>query len=390
MDLIIVLIAISFLVMIFAKPFFTKLNIPLSFSAMFVGMVLGVFPLFQETANTDTFSWFANLGMLFMIFSIIFQMKRSNHKQDKALGKYLIKAGIKVITLELLIIFPVVYFFLEKNVLSTLLISLIFTTVAEVMIIPFLKKFNIINTKLGKSIVGIGVLDNAFEYLVILVASFSSVGGNADIKTLMIASVGSAIAFVLIRYFSKTKYIDHIVKNLDSNGLFLLSIGALFLFSGILSFIGLEFLGAVIAAILIRSIVKDLPKKHHDELNEIINASSEGLFGPIFFLWVGVTTNLMYLVQKPGLAIIFVLVGLFAKILPTIIATAKEMNIRSSIILGIALKFGSGIIFVKLLFEKGMITELTYTLTVAAILTYRILIPLLLGYFITKWKKDLV
>lgn len=390
MDLIIILIAISFLVIIFAKPFFNKLNIPLSFSAMFVGMVLGTLPLFQNTANTDIFSWFANLGMLFMIFSIILQMKGSKHKQDKALGKYLIKAGIKVITLELLIIFPLVYFFLEKNILSALLISLIFTTVAEVMVIPFLKKFKIINTRLGKSIVGIGILDNAFEYLVILIASFSSVGGNANIKTLTIAAVATIIAFILVRYFSKTKYLEHIIKNLDSNGLFLLSIGALFLFSGILSLIGLEFLGAVIAAILIKNIVKELPKKHNDELNKIINASSEGLFGPIFFLWVGVTTNLMYIVQKPGLAIIFVLVGLFAKIIPTIIATAKEMNVKSSVILGIALKFGSGIIFIKLLFEKGMITELTYTLTVAAILIYRIVIPLLLGYFITKWKKDLV
>ncbi|MCA9487848.1 MAG: cation:proton antiporter [Nanoarchaeota archaeon] len=390
MDLIIILIAISFLVIIFAKPFFNKLNIPLSFSAMFIGMVLGTLPLFQETANTDTFSWFANLGMLFMIFSIIFQMKGSKHKQDKALGKYLIKAGIKVITLELLIIFPLVYFFLEKNILSALLISLIFTTVAEVMVIPFLKKFKIINTKLGKSIVGIGILDNAFEYIVILIASFSSVGGDANIKTLTIAAVATITAFILVRSFSKTKYLEHIVKNLDSNGLFLLSIGALFLFSGILSLIGLEFLGAVIAAILIKNIVKELPKNHNDELNKIINASSEGLFGPIFFLWVGVTTNLMYIVQKPGLAIIFVLVGLFAKIIPTVIATAKDMNIHSSIILGIALKFGSGIIFIKLLFEKGMITELTYTLTVAAILLYRILIPLLLGHFITKWKKDLV
>ena len=201
MDLIIILIAISFLVIIFAKPFFNKLNIPLSFSAMFVGMVLGTLPLFQNTANTDIFSWFANLGMLFMIFSIILQMKGSKHKQDKALGKYLIKAGIKVITLELLIIFPLVYFFLEKNILSALLISLIFTTVAEVMVIPFLKKFKIINTKLGKSIVGIGILDNAFEYIVILIASFSSVGGDANIKTLTIAAVATITAFILVRSF---------------------------------------------------------------------------------------------------------------------------------------------------------------------------------------------
>ena len=54
----------------------------------------GLTRLFEDAANTDTFSWFANLGMLFMIFSIIFQMKGSKHKQDKALGKYLIKKGL--------------------------------------------------------------------------------------------------------------------------------------------------------------------------------------------------------------------------------------------------------------------------------------------------------
>ncbi len=390
MDLIIILIAISFLVVIIAKPFFNKINIPLSLSAMFVGMILGIFPIWQETAKSDAFSWIANLGMLFVIFSLIFQVHRSNRKKEKEFGKYLVKAGIIVIGLELLILFPLVYFFLENNFLSALLVSLIFTTVAEPLIIPFLKKFKIVNTKLGKSIIGIGVLDNAFEYIVIIIASFSSISGDADVKTLLITLILTIIAFLLVKYSSKTKYIEKIIKNLEPSSLFLFSISTLLLFGGILSLIQLEFLGAVIAALLMRNIVKDLPKGHTAKLTKIISVSSEGLFGPIFYLWVGLSTSLGYIIQRPMLAVLLVLIGLFAKIIPVIIATTKEMNLRSSFLLGIALKFGSGIVFIKLLFEKAVITELTYTLIIAAILIYRIIIPLLLGNLINRWKKEIV
>ena len=53
--------------------------------------------------------------MLFIIFALIFQIHRSNRKKEKELGKYLVKAGIIVMGLELLILFPLVYFFLETN-----------------------------------------------------------------------------------------------------------------------------------------------------------------------------------------------------------------------------------------------------------------------------------
>ncbi|MBT3298412.1 hypothetical protein HN385_05785 [archaeon] len=390
MDLIIILIAISFLAVILSKPFFNKINVPISLSAMFIGIVLGIFPIWQETAKSEGFSSLANVGMLFLIFSLIFQVHRSKRKKEKEFRKYLVKSGILIVTLELLILFPLVYFFLENNFLSALLVSLIFTTVAEPLVIPFLKKFKIVNTKLGKSIIGIGVLDNAFEYIVILIASFSSISGNADFKTLLITLSSTVVAFILIRQFSKTKYVEEFIIKLDSSRLFLLSIGTLFLFGGILSFVELEFLGAVIAAFLMRNVVKDLPKKHTDGLREVINVSSDGLFGPIFYLWVGLSTSLGYIVQKPMLAILLVVIGLFAKIIPVLIATVKDMNLHSSLILGVALKFGSGIVFIKLLFEKAVISELTYTLIIAAILIYRIIIPLLLGNLIKGWRKQIV
>lgn len=390
MDLILILIALAFLVVIVAKPFFNKINIPLNFSAMFIGMVLGLFPIWQETASSESFTWLANLGMLFMIFSILFQVKKSHDEKEKGFGKYLIRSSIIIIGLELLIIFPLVYFFLEKSILSALLISLIFTTVAEAMVIPFLQKFKIENTKLGKSIIGIGVLDDVLEFIVILVASFASINGNASVQTVLITLGIAVAAFLFIHYFSKIKYLKEVITHLNPGGMFLLAVGTLFLFAGVFSLIELDFLGAVIAALLMKNLVNDLPREHNDSLKKIIDACSEGLFGPIFFLWVGITTSLAYLVQKPLLALLFVIIGLFAKIVPSIIATKKDLNLRSSIILGVALKFGSGIIFIKLLFEKAMISELTYTLTIAVILLYRILVPLILGFLIKKWKKYIV
>lgn len=390
MDLIIILIAIAFLAVIIAKPLFNKLNIPLSFSAMFIGMFLGLFPIWTEVANTDSFIWLANLGMLFMIFSMIFQMSKSNIKKDKHFAKYLLKSSIILLGLEFLILFPIIYFFLESNLLGALLISLIFTTVAEAMVIPFLKKFNIVNTKLGKSIIGIGVLDNVLEMSVILIASFASINGNLDMNSLIITVIVGLTAFLFMKFFAKTKYIESIINHLNCSSLFLLAVGTLFLFSGIFSIIHMEFIGAIIGAFVMKHLVKDVPVIHKEQLKKSLSTTSDGLFGPIFYLWVGLSTSLIYILEKPILAILLVVVGLVAKIIPSIIATKKDMNLHSSVILGIALKFGAGIIFIKLLFEKGIISQLTYTLTIAAILIYRLIIPFLLGHYINKWRKDIV
>lgn len=393
MEFILLAIAIAFLSVILARPLFSKVKIPLSFSAMFVGMVLGLFPRFQEVAGSETFSWFANLGMLFMIFAMIFRIAskdKKNAKKDSHFAKYLVKSGFIIIILELAIVIPIVYFFLEQNWYSALLISLIFTTVNEAMILPFLEKFNILNSKLGKSIIGIGVLDNAFEYLVILLASFSAISGGVSLTSSAIVGGITVVLFFGLKFSVKTEYMKRILLAAGSHTLFLFSIGLLFLFAGLLGLINMEFIGAFLAAFLAKDMYKVAKSKEKKELSKSLDDAANGLFAPVFFLSVGLVTNISLVLSMPVIALIFVLVGFVAKILPTLLATSKELGWRSSVLLGICLKFGSGIIFVKLLFEYGMIKEITYTLVVAAILLYRVIIPFLLAYFIPRWKKFIV
>lgn len=393
MEYILLAIAISFLGVILSRPLFEKLKIPLSFSAMFIGMILGLFPVFQSVANSEIFKWFADLGLMFMIFAMIFKVLNKKEKpkvHQSNFKSYLIRSGITIITLELLFIVPIIYFFMEKDWYSAILISLIFTTVNEAMILPFLEKFNILSTKLGNSIIGIGIMDNVFEYLVILLASFSAISGGTDVKTTIFVGCATGVAFLWVKVFIKTNYGKRILNHAGSHTLFLLSIGILFLFAGLLALVGMEFIGAVVAALLVRDIYITVKEKYKIELEKSLDDASNGLFAPVFFLSVGLATNLLLMLSMPVIALTFVTVGFAAKIIPTIIATSKELGLHSSVILGICLKFGSGIIFVKLLFEYGMIKEITYTLIVAAIMLYRIIIPFLLAYLIPKWKRYIV
>jgi Kef-type K+ transport system membrane component KefB len=98
------------------------------------------------------------------------------------------------------------------------------------MLVPILQKFKLMKTQLGKSIVGIGVLNNTFEYLVLMATMIFRIRIEGGFGNIVISVVEVLILAIIIKLMKKSKRISNTIGNASINFLFLLSVGILFAF----------------------------------------------------------------------------------------------------------------------------------------------------------------
>ena len=113
-----------------------------------------------------------------------------------------------------------------------------------------------------------------------------------------------------------------------------------------------------------------------------------GFFAPIFFLWVGVDTDIGYLIKFPLLVLAVMALTKSTKVITSYIMGRKELGKHKSIILGVALsvKFSTSIVIIKLLFENELIPLTLYSVLVGATILFKFVVPFLMSFLIKHWK----
>ena len=191
----------------------------------------------------------------------------------------------------------VVHYVFNVSWFISVLVASSFATVGEAVLLPILDEFKLVKTKLGQTILGIGVLDDIVEIITIVVASI--VVGRAVGHSHFNIWINLAI---LISLFGVVFLLMKFHKNLDSfkfkdiSSFFLFVMFFIFLFIGIGRFVESAALGALLAGIALRNIV---PKDKLKFIDSEIKTMSYGFFAPIFFLGVGIDTDISYLITFP-------------------------------------------------------------------------------------------
>ena len=127
-----------------------------------------------------------------------------------------------------------VHFVFGYNWFLSFVVALSFATVGEAILVPILDEFEIVNTKLGQSIIGIGILDDAIEVFVLilvmlLIGRYTSISKSGIATVLISFFVLFCFLFLLTKIKKEGKKFGFI--NIETLFLFLLFV--LFLFLGI-------------------------------------------------------------------------------------------------------------------------------------------------------------
>jgi len=384
MDLLFLFLAFIFAVVFLIGRMLEKIRVPWIFSALLVGAALAFYNPFELVTSSQSFSILAQLGMYFLLFVIGFEIDLTKMKK---LGKFILKSTVAVIFLEAFFGTLVVHFIFGYAWFISFIVAISFATVGEAILIPILDEFKIINTKLGQSIIGIGTLDDILEIIILIVVII--IAGSTIQEPVSIGlTIGSlfilfGLAYGLTR-FSKT---GKKFKFTNIEMLFLFVLFIFFLFLGV----GELAQGGAIAALLAGIALKTfIPNKRLKTIESEVKTICYGFFAPLFFVWVGMSININYIIAYPLLIVLVVLVSAFAKLIGGYIFGKKELGKKQAILLGIGLsaRFSTSIIIVKILLDNNIIGIELYSVIIASSIIFTFLIPFLFSHLLVNWKEE--
>jgi len=360
-----------------------KIRIPWLFSALLIGLGIAAYNPFPAITSSDSFNFLAELGMYFLLFIIGFELDLKNIFKQKG---FVIKATTAIILAETLFGSILIHYIFDISWFISILVASSFATVGEAVLLPILDEFNLIKTKLGQTIIGVGVLDDVVEVITVIIASVLigrfagytsyNIWGNLVVLALLFGFV-----FILIKLHKRI----NTFKFKDISSIFLFVMFFMFLFIGIGKYVESAALGALLAGIAIKNI---LPDDKLEFIDSEIKTMAYGLFAPIFFLWVGIDTDMSYMIKFPLLILLVMLMTNTTKIVTSYLVGKKTLGGRKSIILGISLcvKFSTSIVIIKMLFENGLIPITLYSILIGTTIAFKFAVPFLLSYFIRRWK----
>ena len=373
--------------------FLSKFRIPNILAALFVGIALSYTPFFpfihSLSSFENTFSFLANLGVLFLLFYIGLQIELGEMKKSSSDIIWL-----TILNTTLPFIFGVIAMLLYGYGWAiALVIGMTRMPTAEAVIVPILDEFKMIKTRIGTFIIGAGVLDDVIEVILVGIVSIwiGSKGGqtHGGIVGLFIG----IFAFMLISWIFY-RWMPIIIKKFEPKNLSALMIFSLIILFGFGGFGEYVELGMVVGAITAGVIMRPLFEKEEQKgelLSKETQTLSYGFFGVIFFFWVGFNADIEGFLQEPLLAVVLYMAGTLGKLFGVLLMVPmKKMRFKEAIIVGVGLdaRLTTEIIVAQLLFSAALIDKHLFTALVAASSFTAITVPLVFSLLIRFWGEE--
>jgi len=360
-----------------------KIRVPWIFAALIFGFLLAIRNPFASITSSPEFNFLAQLGMYFLLFIIGFELDLAKLKKQ---GKFIIKATFFIIYLEAFFGTLLVHFVFGYEWLISFVVALSFATVGEAILIPILEELRIVNTKLGQSIIGIGALDDMIEiFVLVLIIFLIGSGTPADYSNATLTLISLLVLFCLAFGLTKLKKESAKFGFLAIENLFLFGLFVLFLFLGIGEYAHATAIAALLSGIALKTFI---PEERRKMIESEVKTMCYGFFAPLFFVWVGVTMNIDYLVSYPLFVLLVVGISGGVKILGSLLVGRKELGIKESILLGIGLsvRFSTSLVITKILFENGLIDVGLYSIIVASSIVFTFMVPVVFSNLLAGWK----
>ncbi len=371
----------------------SKFRIPTILAALFVGMALSYTPfstfVYSIAAFESTFSFLAELGVLFLLFYIGLQIELGEMRRSSSDIIWLTVLNTAI---------PFVFGFIAMLAygygwIIALVIGMTRMPTAEAVIVPILDEFRMIRTRVGTFIIGAGVLDDIIEVVLVGIVSIwigtkagESHGGIAPLLAGMSAFM--LISWLFYRWLPR---LIQYYKPENLSTLMIFSLVVVFGFGGLGEYVGLGMVvGAIVAGVIMRPLF-DSDEQKGELLSKTTQTLSYGFFGVLFFFWVGFNADMQGFLAEPLLAIVLYLAGTVGKLVGVLLMVPmKKMRFKEALVVGIGLdaRLTTEIIVAQLLFSAEIIDLKLFTALVAASSFTAITVPLLFAFLIRYWGKE--
>jgi Kef-type K+ transport systems, membrane components len=369
-----------------------KWRIPGILAALFVAMVAHYTPLGSELGQAplrEAFSFLAELGVLFLLFFIGLQIDLA---EMRALSRDIVRATVFNTALPFLLGMGVMLL-LGYGWLVAFVIGLTRMPTAEAVIVPILDEFRMVRTRVGEFIIGVGVLDDVIEVFLVAVVSVwigeRTLGAAGAERELLDILLGLAL-FGLAAWSAYRWLLPRVAGWLPRRprNLILLAMLVMFGFGGFAEYNHLGMVvGAIVSGMLLRPVFNRAGVAGEQAVSAV-RAVSYGLFGVVFFFWVGLSVDLGGLMEQPGLALLLFLAAFLGKLAGIfLLVPMHRLTAREAWLIGVGLnaRLTTEIIVAKLLLDARLIDVHLFTALVAASSLSTIVVPLAFTFMVNRW-----
>ncbi|MFH1053060.1 MAG: cation:proton antiporter [Candidatus Woesearchaeota archaeon] len=345
--LILVLLTASFII----SKFFSYIKIPPVLGPIIIGIFLGIpyVKAYLTSGNFALLEYLSNVGIIFLMFYL--GLKFDFLSLQKNVKKPLLISAFAFI-IPLLIGYFVSFFLFKLSMIESVIIGFSISISSAAVTVMILKDQNLINSRLGNTLIGAALIDDVFGFLVILgIITMKRTYQNPEIGFLLI--LFDFLIFIsliyIVRYLIVPAVLTLIEKRNQKVDLFVVSVIMALLMTIISDLLKVDsVLGAFLAGMIVRYTLLSggrLEYKEEKDVTELIEVATFGFLAPFFFIWLGINFDILQFIQiNPILAIIIIVAALFGKFIGVSIGNMfSGGNFQESLVYGWGMNMRGGL-----------------------------------------------
>jgi Kef-type K+ transport system membrane component KefB len=302
-------------------------------------------------------------------------------------------------TLPFILGFVVMKFVFEFNTIISLIIGVALSVSAQSISIGMLEELKLVKSRLGETIISAGAVDDLIELILVsILLSFFQVAVT-DVSHLNL--VVGLILFIIAVAIARLWFIPYTLRFFDreksSTARFTGSLLIVLLIASLSELLGMGFIiGAMIAGMIVRqTIFKDvhIPDWEEHDIAKSIHIIAFGFLIPLFFIWVGLNTDITTIDENIFFVVILIIIALLGTVGGTTIAVLlNKGTFREGLMIGWGLtpKGDVELGIATLALKAGIITPAIFTALVVMALFTTLVSPLMFKYLVISSKKKIL
>lgn len=374
---------------------FQHFKLPRVVGQLLAGVVLGI-PLIHTALFTPDitaiFSYITNIGVILLFFFVGLEINITTFKKN-------VRESSLIAVFNTLI--PLIgAFFVGTRLfhfdwLTSLILGISVAVSSQAISLDLLEEVRLVKSKLGNLIITSGAVDDVFELLLVsvLLVLFTTIG-NASLWKLFI-DVALFILIVLLFRVSLIPFAMHIFERDKSKSiLFMGALIIVLLMASLSELLGISSLiGALIAGMMVRQTLltgHDRKPWRKNELSHSIHVIAFGFLIPLFFVNVGMQTDIASVSANLSLIGVLLLIDIFGTIIGSIIGVLLSGgNFLEGMLVGwgVVPKGDTELVIATLALNAGLITLSIYSAIIVVALVSTLLAPIVFKWLVEKYRN---
>ena len=362
-----------------------RLKVPQVVGEIVAGLILGP-SLLGWVGTSDFLAGMAEIGVVLLMFSAGLETSLPQLKKTGAKATFIACAGVFIPLIMGTILYMLFYGFTSfgtDQFFHAVFIGTILTATSVSITVQALKELGKISDEIGTTILSAAIIDDVIGILVLtMVISFKDPDnkiGDVILRTIaffILSVVVGIIIFKILKWLDAKYPHTHRIPIIG----LALALGLSFLAD---KYFGIaDITGAYVAGIILSSL------DDSEYIDKKMDVNSYMIFGPIFFVSIGLQTNMRELDTTIIMfSLAFVLVGLISKIIGCgAAAWLSGYKGRNALKVGVGMMTRGevALIVAKKGLEVGMLDSKYFTSVILLIITSSILTPILLKLIYSK------